>query len=542
MKTRILLTIAVIYSVMLLNTCKKEVKQSEEVKPEIIKEKISGFVQKGPYVNGTSVFMSELNDSLNQTGKIFTTQIIDNKGNFEVSNIQLSSQYVEFKADGFYFDEIKGEKSIAPLTLFALSDITNKTTINVNILTHLEKERVRYLINNGLTFTQAKDSAQKEILSIFGINNNIVNSEDLDISVNNDDNAKLLAISIILQGNRSVGDLSELLANISSDIREDGVLNSPTTRALIFNAVQTFNLDTIRRNIEKRYEEVGVITTIPNFEKYIPEKIIISANITYPNDCNSQKGFIDISIMGGTPPYSILWSNGETTEDINNIDVGKYSITVTDANSTHTSKEFVISGIICDSDGNIYKTIRIGNQIWMAENLKSTKYDDGEAIPYLSDNSINYGAYCWYNNNTANKDQYGALYNWYAINSGKLCPKGWHVPTSNEWVELINYIGGWKVAGGKLKETGTTHWQYSGENEGATNEFGFTALPGGVFWNGFNDLGRTGEWWSSTECDACISFCGTNCVDFYYIFSDDSSVSGGNNYKTVGLSVRCIKD
>lgn len=140
-------------------------------------------------------------------------------------------------------------------------------------------------------------------------------------------------------------------------------------------------------------------------------------------------------------------------------------------------------GEILDYDGNKYKTIEIGSQTWMAENLRTTKYKDGTIIPNVTNLSewslLTDGAYCWYNNDTYFKDIYGLMYNGYAALSGNVCPTGWHVPELSEYITLVDYLGGKEIAGGKLKETGTTHWLP--QNDGATNESGFTALPGGEF-------------------------------------------------------------
>jgi uncharacterized protein (TIGR02145 family) len=159
---------------------------------------------------------------------------------------------------------------------------------------------------------------------------------------------------------------------------------------------------------------------------------------------------------------------------------------------------------VTDIDGNIYHTVTIGSQVWLVENLKVTQYNDGTPIPLVTVGTdwgnLTTPAYCWYNNSYATYGSvYGALYNWYAVNTGKLCPPGWHVPTSAEWTVLTNYLGGESEAGGKLKETGTTHW--ASPNTGATNETGFTALPGGSRYNtGSFQLNITfnGLWWSST--------------------------------------------
>jgi hypothetical protein len=237
-------------------------------------DKVSGFVQKGPYLNGTAITISELTDDLTPTGKNFTSQILDNKGTFEIKNVNLTSQYIELKADGFYFNEVTNSNSSAQLTLFALSDLSNKSSLNVNILSNLEKNRVDYLVSNGTTFSEAKTQAQTEILSIFEITKeDIAESEQLDILKSGDDNAILLAVSVILQGYLTVSELSELLANISTDIREDGQLNSQTLGSTLINNARTIKLDEVRDNIESRCEELGLNTTIPDFEKYVKQFI-----------------------------------------------------------------------------------------------------------------------------------------------------------------------------------------------------------------------------------------------------------------------------
>ena len=196
-------------------------------------------------------------------------------------------------------------------------------------------------------------------------------------------------------------------------------------------------------------------------------------------------------------------------------------------------------------DGETYKTVKIGTQIWMAENLKSTKYNDGTAIPIVINanewnanewSGLKTPAYCWYNNDPSNyKATYGALYTWDAVNTGKLCPMGWHVPSDDEWTTLINYLGGTGVAGGKLKETGLTHW--IDPNTGATNETGFTALPGGGRGSNFdfNSIGYVGGWWSSTEYQ-------TDQAWGWYLINNDSDVDRGQCAKGNGYSVRCVRD
>ena len=262
---KIHLSLAILF-LIIISACEKD----EDQEQPLSLEKVSGFVQKGPYLNGTNIAIAELTETLAHTGKIFSSQITDNKGSFEIKNVELSSQYVELKADGFYFNEVSNQNSAAQLTLFALSDLKAKSSLNVNVLSNLEKNRVNYLISKGSDFTSAKNQAQGEILSIFEIDkSDIAESESLDISVPGDDNAILLAISVILQGYLPVSDLSELLANISTDIQEDGELNSQSLGSALINNAMTIKPGEIRANLEARYELLGMDVVIPDFEKYV---------------------------------------------------------------------------------------------------------------------------------------------------------------------------------------------------------------------------------------------------------------------------------
>jgi uncharacterized protein (TIGR02145 family) len=191
---------------------------------------------------------------------------------------------------------------------------------------------------------------------------------------------------------------------------------------------------------------------------------------------------------------------------------------------------------IYDSEGNKYRTIQIGTQTWMAENLRSTKLNNGTDIPFIPDSYawvlLSTPGYCWYNSDSVG---YGALYNWYTAASGNLCPEGWHVPSDDEWTVLTDFLGGKDHAGGKLKEAGTTHWM--SPNADATNESGFSALPGGYrfYSGGYNDITRYGFWWTSTEWSST----GAWYRDVYYGYT---SVDRSNSSKQSAANVRCIKD
>jgi uncharacterized protein (TIGR02145 family) len=204
------------------------------------------------------------------------------------------------------------------------------------------------------------------------------------------------------------------------------------------------------------------------------------------------------------------------------------------------NKNDLNSELVTDSDGNLYHTVAIGTQVWMVENLKTTHYRNGDTIAMVTDNKqwsrLVTSASCNFKNDIKKGDVYGRLYNWYAVaDTRNICPPGWHVPTQDEWQQLIGFLGGEFVAGGKLKEAGIAHWV--SPNSEATNSSGFTALPAGSRDNGngrFNHSGTYTYFWSATESHE--SAWGYN-LSFYY-----AGIGHFEFDKTFGISVRCIKD
>lgn len=198
------------------------------------------------------------------------------------------------------------------------------------------------------------------------------------------------------------------------------------------------------------------------------------------------------------------------------------------------------NGTVSDIDGNIYHTITIGSQVWLAENLRTTRYRNGDPIEKISNNSrwsstVN-GAFCDYENDNTNFIKYSYLYNWYAVaDSRNIAPAGWHIPSDEEWARLINFLGGERIAGGKLKESGIDHW--ATRTTGATNESGFTALPGGYRFNdgSFYYISYQAYWWSATPYSDSDAW-------FRNVFNDKISVTRDTFGKNLGFSVRCIKD
>lgn len=195
---------------------------------------------------------------------------------------------------------------------------------------------------------------------------------------------------------------------------------------------------------------------------------------------------------------------------------------------------------IMDVDSNFYNIVQIGEQVWLAEDLKTTRFNDGELIPLVPGHSVWVGistpAYCWYGNDSVKFSfPRGKLYNWYAVSTGKICPIGWHVPSNQEWTALSRFLGGDSIAGGKLKTPGTIFWRIP--NKGATNSTGFSSFPGGyrngsgIFLYGtiFNN------WWSSDEITS-------EAASGWYVYHAETVLYHQITLKMFGYSVRCIKN
>ena len=301
---------------------------------------------------------------------------------------------------------------------------------------------------------------------------------------------------------------------------------------------------------------------------------IVSSNVFVKNDYNSttlkfnysggNSGFYDFFSVQSTGVLGLTAKLNQTSNLLNNGD-GSFNVII-DGTPTAVGKAnftFVFCGKSCsfiidvidenkgvpgsnitDVDGNVYKTVVIGSQTWMAENLKVSKYNNGTTIPNITDSAqwsqLTTGAWCYYSNDLINNAKYGKLYNWYAVspttNGNKnVCPTGWHVPTDAEWTVLTNYLGGETVAGGKMKEVGTTSW--NSPNIDATNTSLFTGLPGGYRYNFgyYGNIGNFGNWWSSTEYT-------TNSAFSRFLYGSNGNATRGSYVKYYGLSVRCLRD
>ncbi|MCL2207765.1 MAG: hypothetical protein FWB90_06705 [Fibromonadales bacterium] len=256
---------------------------SETIGTTTKKAQISGVSQKGPFIEGSTATLYELNEKFAQTGRNFRDIIADNKGSFEIRNIELISQFAMLEASGYYRNENTGKVSASPITLFAIADLREKDQVNVNILTHLEYYRVLNLAENeGKSVKEAKKQAQHEIFAVFGINgDSFKDSEDMSIFGTTESDAALLAISVLLQSNLGEGEFSQRLTNFSQAIRNGGSWNDEEAKTAIADWASGANLSSIRSNITGW----GLASDVPAFEKYVRDYWAVNYGL---GECNAE--------------------------------------------------------------------------------------------------------------------------------------------------------------------------------------------------------------------------------------------------------------
>jgi len=435
--------------------------KDSEVVGSVKKDKISGFSQKGPFTKGSSITLSELNDKLAQTGRSFEEIITDDKGSFEIKNIELISPYVMLKANGYYRNEVSGEISTAPINLYAIADIRERSNVNVNILTHLEYYRVQKLVEGGKSLKDAKKQAQKEILAVFGISGEFKDSEDMSIFGTSDGDAVLLAISVLLRGELSEGQFTERLADFYLGFRETGTWDNKKEKDAIADGASKGVI------VVSDYCEYYPTSEYPNNCWPMPTDDMCKSGKLVKN-CSNPKiklGFEKIrnNILG--------WNLSPTVPDfekyVNNYWYVNYGLGVCDASSQYIIKNSN-RGVdyICKSNAWIVATeYERDTYQWVCT--------EGEGIDKEYKNTL------WGGSDVKHKG---------------ICPTGWHIPNNAEWQELVNLAGGNNETGGK-KLKATSGWDDNGKKSGnGTDDYGFSALPGGGgksrSGDSFGDVGR----------------------------------------------------
>ena len=576
-------------------------------------DSLTGYTQKGPFIKGSTVYLYELMDgrTLKQTSGSFTSNITRDDGRFKFTARDLVSQYVMLVVDGNYRNEVTGKTSNSAIRLKAYSDVRRHATgtVNVNILTHLEFDRVYYLVTREkMTMKKAKQQAQEEIRKLFHIElSDKTDAEDLDVFGTSEADAALLAISILLQGDRSEPEMLALLTEISNDMAEDGKWNgasADSVKAEIADSALSKDyqnkLSTYRINVKNW----GLSETVPEFEKFVRRFASVENGLGV---CGSDstpvgmvkqvtnakskmyyaKSYTDIKSVGGNIRFTCIDSAGvgKLWRIATNIEKNRYNWepkntkdgsllngpltgekmvwdadTLRYANNSEINwnkgcvsyirdKSYVLSnqlshykctsdgwvfdiegssGTVKDDAGKQYKTITIGNQTWMAENLN-----------YEVENS-----YC-YNNSADSCAKYGRLYTWAAAvgkseeecGYGKpcgltgtvrgICPEGWHIPTSAEWNTLYSATGSSPYT---MQATG--YWITP------KDIYGFSALPAGNYYgSNFSNVGYYAYFWSATEQGSATAY-------YWSIDANHANLIYAHNScnKFMSYSVRCVKD
>lgn len=485
---------------------------------------VAGVSQKGPFVKGSAVTVQGIDcKTMKFTDEVFEGEVKNNMGEFVVEKVNLSTTCAVVAVTGEYRSEMTGKKVSDKLTLRALTNLKDRTHVNVNLLTNLEYERVmHYVAEKGKTFDEAKDLAETEVLVAFGMAGNTTEFEDLDIFGTSDADATLLAISVLMQGDADVKTLTERMDKFSDSFAESGTWNDDDTKKAIIdwiaNAVAKAVMDSIRKNMENW----GFANEVPDFETAVDA---FATNVSKEESNDSVK----------TEGWS--W------------DVPK---------DARLNPNIKYDSMVDPRDKQVYKVVKIDvpdanySQVWMAENLN---YADSVKTP-----SLKGGNWC-YNNDEKNCKVSGRYYTWAAaIDSvalasddkapldcgyGKkcgldravqgICPDGWHLPSIYEWGLLSVAMGPAAVAGEPLKAL--TGWNDAGtDHNNGTDLYGFAALPTGrrISATSWEKVGSDVYYWSATEYSA----------DYGRYFNINNIYTNSYTYqnsKYYGQSVRCVK-
>ncbi len=418
---------------------------------------VAGVSQKGPFVKGSAVTVQGIDcQTMELTHEIFEGTVKSDKGDYDVGGITLSSSCAVFEVTGLYLDEFTGAQTTEPVTLRSLVNLKDRKSVNVNVLTRLEYDRVVKLVSEqNASFADAKKQAENEVLGSFGIAKISDNFEDLNFFKKGDGNAALLAVSVLALASGESGknvNVEERLNEFSTAISNNGSLDDSTKTEIAnwaASAMANGKIDTIRKNIESW----GYADEVPEFEKFVIER----------------------------------------------------------------------DSLVDTRDGQVYKTVKIGNQVWMAENLN---YADSVKSPILEGNS-----WC-YNDSSKYCDKYGRLYAWSAALN--VCPEGWHLPDTTEWNTLFESVDNPYFVGRILKSK--SDWQLGRSGPEGIDALGFNVLPAGTGHTGdFVGWRVYGHFWSSVlESDGAIY-----AIRFGY--DEDQPSITLENESDGGMSVRCIK-
>lgn len=544
--------------------------EPDDTKPVSL-DSLSGFSQKGPFVRGSIANLYELESgrTLRQTNGNFVGTIKSDDGLFVFNVRNLVSQYVLLQVTGYYRNEVSGKKTSTKLSLMAMTDVSERNTANVNLLTHLEYDRMYYLVTHDkVRFKDAKKRVRNEILSAFYIDTvGIKNSEDLTVFGETKGDAALLAISILLQGDRDIAHLTELLTEISKDMELDGKWDNEETRKAVAEWVMLAEADGRYAEFRKNVKSWGLSDTVPEFETMLHHfwtQELIGKDLCDEHDEDSifdametyglNKSVRYMGCKGGLVKAADYWEGliGAFCSDENEGQTAVYH-----ASGANYDWEMLCSGgswnkvqrilaegarvgTITDSrDGEVYRTAYVGKYNWMAEHLR---YRYLEPTAELDSSSVCYGDY--------DCERIGRNYTWSAaIDSTAMakdpsnprtcgcdapcefdgfvkgiCPEGWHLPTVTEIQSLLD-VDNVPYSLYSLEEHNIDYYQFGKMSDNVTDDYGFSFLMNSY---------ESHMWSSELQKD--------NFAYTFTMYLDTAYVGTGWTVHTKKLFIRCVED
>jgi len=534
------------------------------------KQKIYGVSQKGPFAKGATVNIYELDANFDKTKNSFKGKT-DGKGNFEIDikGGELATPHIIVEVSGYYANEVSGRQSDAPITLKSIADVSEKDSVNVNVLTHLEHDKILELAKSGVSFEEATRTAQASVLNAFGISlSGIDVSNGMNIFGPSKSDSVLLAVSVLLQGSRTTEEVSSLLTGLGSEIKTSGTL-SEQLKSEVANGLANVDMGELKDNILK----LDPAAKVPGFEDIKNAVVKIDSTAALPIDPNAPSE--PSSSSGAAPSSSSIAYSPTPSPSPSPSPTPTPTPTPIPSSSSAVSSSSAASGAcagfakgttrlhegrskaqFCDTrDGTKYVYVNIGNQTWMAENLRYSTADSsmGRCAQGKSENCDTYGRlytldemFC---KSGCKEEQWGvADPNSHIVNIA--CPAGWHLPSTTELEELLAYADPNFVAGTEALGTGrnsagiklkaTSGW---GSNNG-TDDYGFSALSGGYCGGGCTNVvtgtqffGQRSFWWShayGAPVPLAKSWSMTN--------SDGVVNDAYQSYSTSAFYVRCLEN
>ena len=527
---------------------------------------VAGLTQKGPFAKGSAVTVQGIDcKTMALTGEVFEGKVKSDKGDFEVKDVNLSSTCAVFEVTGYYFNELTGKKSSDKLTLHTLTDLKDRKNVNINLLTELEYERVMNLVTEEkMEFAEAKKKAEKEVLAAFSVkakDGEFAQFEDLNILEKGDDNAALLAVSVMVQSDLKVAKLVERVNDVAADIAKDGSWDDDKTKTEIAEWTATADKNGDLANVGKNIEKWGGSDDVSAFETVVEKFAENVASDTVPGTSSSSVTSAGSVTLSSSSSKNVLSSGSrEESSDSKKVSSSSWTGKLTYGTGEYLNSNIQYDSIVDSRDGQVYKTVKIGDQVWMAQNLN---YSDSVKTPSLVGRTGCYvvddpdckwsgRGYSWaaaidsvaLANDPENPVMCGhnRVCNFTSHVRG-ICPEGWHLPDTTEWNNLFAAVGGRDVAGLHLKAKMGWHSDSNG-----VDDYGFSAIATDFSVDVYGDrvYRRHTNFWSSVENGLTKSVTAyLEAASEMASISDKSPKYAGstlNGQRYAGYMIRCLKD